>query len=122
MRQPGSSSHRRYADYGHMPHTGGTRGNHTPSRAPPDVVVDNSERKDHYDRSYNYDHSYKDHYDRSSKDHHDRNHYVPPLTTTSSSESPNVKLGTASNPNRSDMPPSKRKGSYDPVSVSLLVF
>ena len=110
MRQPGSTSnHRRYADYGHMPHpTSGSsmRGNHTPTRHhPPDISVETSER------------SSRDHYDRSVKDYHDRNHYTTAMSSiNSSSDSPNMKIGAASNPNRSDVPGggvNRRK--FDPV-------
>ena len=97
MRQPGtSSSSRRYAEYGHMPH----RGNHTPSsRHTPDVVVDNC-----------------DHPPPSS------NHYQTAMNNILvSNDSPSNVVGSgASNPNRSDMPPgTRRKGSFDPVSSQL---
>ena len=113
MRQPGSSSHRRYADYGHMPHTGSSRGSHTPtsnSRTNPDVVIENIDRT-------------------TSRDHHDRNHYTTAMNSIhhnsmgggDSSGSPSNKLGTASNPNRAEIPPGRRKGSYDPVSYLIVL-
>lgn len=109
MRQPGSSSSRRYADYGHMPHTtasSNARGNHTPSgsshRHTPDVVVENSS-----DHSTGY-----------------RNNYHTAMNSVHSSDiggsdSPGGK-GQASNPNRSDIPPgTRRKGSHDPVCIHV---
>ena len=94
MRQPGtSSSSRRYADYGHMPH----RGNHTPSsRHTPDVVIDNC---DHNPSS--------------------NNHYQTAMNNILvSGDSPSTVGSAASNPNRSDVPPgARRKGSFDPVSA-----
>ncbi|XP_019853705.1 PREDICTED: MAP/microtubule affinity-regulating kinase 3-like isoform X1 [Amphimedon queenslandica] len=93
MRQPGtSSSSRRYADYGHMPH----RGNHTPSsRHTPDVVIDNC---DHNPSS--------------------NNHYQTAMNNILvSGDSPSTVSSAASNPNRSDVPPgARRKGSFDPNS------
>ena len=37
------------------------------------------------------------------------------------SGSPSNKLGNASNPNRAEIPPTRRKGSYDPVSYLIVV-
>ena len=101
MRQ--TTSHRRYGDYGQMPH-GSSRGNHTPtgnSRGTPDVVVENTEH--------------------SSRDHHIRHNHITSAsnniqpTHLSMEDSPIGRSG--SNPNRSEIPPGgKRKGSYDPVS------
>ena len=112
MRQPGSSSHRRYADYGHMPHSGTSRGSHTPTNnsRTPDVVIENTDRT-------------------TSRDHHDRNHYTTAMNSIhhnsmgvgDNSGSPSNKLGNASNPNRAEIPPTRRKGSYDPVSYLIVV-
>jgi MAP/microtubule affinity-regulating kinase len=103
MRQPGNA-HRRYAEYGQMPYTSsGSRGNYTngsgsgaSSRNTPEVIVNTTS-------------SDQNHYGGMSLD---TTVGGPEIPTTSS------KLGNASNPNRSDIPPpnSKRKGSYDPVS------
>lgn len=102
MRQ--TTSHRRYGDYGQMPH-GSSRGNHTPtgnSRGTPDVVVENTEH--------------------SSRDHHIRHNHITSAsnniqpTHLSMEDSPIGRGG--SNPNRSEIPPGgKRKGSYDPSST-----
>ena len=104
MRHPGSST-RRYGDYGHMPqNNSSTRGGgNSSSKGAPEVIVHNS------------DHTQENH-ERDSHFSQGVNHLrSPPAVDRTSSGS---KLSSAANPNRADIPPSRRKASYDPVSLS----
>ena len=104
MRHPGSSS-RRYADYAHMPQSNSSaRGTNSSSKGTPDVVIHNS------------DHGQENH-ERDSHFSAGVNHLrSPPAVDRTSSGS---KLSNAANPNRADIPASRRKASYDPVSLEL---
>ncbi len=92
MRQPGTS--KRYADYGHMPRSHAHPHGH--SHRTPEVVVNStgSGRGDEGEEPMGSD----------QRDMH----------------AVDIMAGTAHNPNRADIPHTKRKGSYDPVSERVL--
>lgn len=102
MRQP-SSTGRRY-DYGYLPKTAGSgsRGSGassaTPNAVNPEIVVNGHGNDSSIDSV-------------GSAIHH-----------RSGVQSENTRLGNAANPNRSDMPDTGRRKSFDPVSVSSLVL
>lgn len=102
MRHPGSST-RRYAEYGHMPQSNSSgRGGTTISKGTPDVVIHNSDHgQENHERDMHFPAGVN-------------NMRSPPAVDRTSSGS---KLSNAANPNRADIPASRRKGSYDPVSL-----
>lgn len=99
MRQP-SSTGRRYNEYGYLPKTAGsaTRGGGASSTVPnavnPDIVVNGHGNDSSVDSM-------------GSGNRH-----------RSSAQTENSRLGNAANPNRSDMPDTGRRKSFDPVSVN----
>ena len=119
-----------------MPTSGSTRQSHTPttsSKMTPDVVVENADRirgTDHYhsDRHHHgHGHSsshssHGNHGNHGTQSNHisSASNHVQPMHL-SLDEGPGI--NNAANPNRSEIPPaSRRKGSYDPVSLEHVHF
>ncbi len=103
----------------HPPVTGGsTRQNHTPSKMP-DVVIENTDRARNDYRSDRHHHQHGNHSNHGSHGNHvssASNHIQPAVL--SMDDSIGISPST-SHSNRPDIHSTKRKASYDPVSVCI---
>ena len=114
MRNPNSH---RFERYGQMPHTTSSSGrqNHTPTSSSkmPDVVVENMDRgrNDYHSDRHHHHHHHGGHGSQGNHITSGSNHVQPTMLSMDDSIGASP---TASNPNRSEIPP-KRKGSFDPV-------